>query len=71
MRQQTKDKDDLRTECSCGTLSYNGGWCFGCGAYRPSKSPRHADEQDLTEHGQTSLGHRLSEFGWPPNRWNE
>jgi hypothetical protein len=73
MQTNTKDTNpprDLRTECSCGALSYIGGWCFRCGKYRPGKSPRRAEQQDFTEYQQAGLGHRLSEFRWPPNAWN-
>ena len=66
----TYPRHDLRTECSCGALSYSGGWCFGCGKYRSSKPARRADVQDLTDYQKHGLGHRLSEFRWPPNAWN-
>ncbi len=64
-------RDDLMTECSCGAMSYIGGWCFECGRYRPSKPARFVEERDSVEHTESVFGRRLAEFGWPPNRWNE
>ena len=46
----THPQRDLRTECSCGVMSYIGGWCFGCGKYRPSKPARRADDQSITDY---------------------
>ena len=41
----------LRSKCpKCGHLSYNGGYCFGCGIYRP-KRPQRLDHEvaDIVE----------------------
>src|SRR6266446_3923140 len=35
-------------ECpKCGALSYQGGYCFGCGTYRPSKRADALEREDL------------------------
>ena len=28
---------DVASECSCGGMAYNGGYCFSCGKNRPAK----------------------------------
>lgn len=52
--EQLKPKD-LRTRCSCGRMSYVGGWCFGCGRYRPSRPGRAGGR----------LGFRSVDLSWP------
>ena len=54
-------REDLMTECSCGAMSYIGGWCFGCRRYRPSKPARFVEERDSVEHGETVFGRWLGE----------
>src|SRR5438045_3206282 len=56
---QIKPKS-LRSACLCRRRSYIGGWCFGCGRYRPSTRARDPSRG-------RGLGTRLREFGWPPN----
>ena len=42
----TRNETDLGDECpKCRALSYKGGYCFGCGTYRPTKP--HSDDDDL------------------------
>jgi hypothetical protein len=37
--------ESLKSKCpKCGYLSYYGGYCFGCGIYRP-KRPQHIDRE--------------------------
>jgi restriction system protein len=49
-------------ECpKCGALSYQGGYCFGCGAYRPSKpaGPLERDDLDTAEFMEKNFGSRV------------
>jgi hypothetical protein len=58
------------SRCGCGAESYTGGWCFKCGKYRASKSPRTNDESDAVDHAKMTIGARLRGLRWPPNDWN-
>jgi len=51
-------------ECpKCGALSYQGGYCFGCGTYRPSKRADALEREDLnaSEFMETSFGPRVGD----------
>ena len=50
-------------ECpKCGSLSYQGGYCFACGAYRPSKAAGvlERDDLDTVEIMEKSFGARVA-----------
>src|SRR6266478_3963270 len=51
-------------ECpKCGALSYQGGYCFGCGTYRPSKRADALEREDLdaSEFMKKTFGPRVGD----------
>src|SRR6266446_10290839 len=58
-RRNTRTRD----ECpKCGALSYQGGYCFRCGTYRPSKHNTCDEERDAASFMDGSFGERLRVF---------
>lgn len=51
---------DLTDRCpKCSTYSYQGGWCFGCNRYRPSKHNARQEDMDSFEFMQANFGRRI------------
>lgn len=46
----------------CGALSYQGGYCLGCGKYRPSKHNIRDEDTDAASFMDADFGHRLHVF---------
>jgi restriction system protein len=61
-----KESEGLQTSCpNCGKASYNGGYCFECGTYRPSKRAAVLDSEqmDLVEYFAKNEGARIESLG--------
>lgn len=58
-----RNESDLRDECSkCGATSYQGGYCFRCGTYRPSKHNFRDEELDAACFMEGDFAQRMRIF---------
>ena len=56
-----RNQTDLRDECpKCGASSYQGGYCFRCGTYRPSKHNERAEELDAAAFVEGGFANRVN-----------
>jgi restriction system protein len=57
----------------CGTISYQGGYCFGCGTYRPSKHTKTTDLEtlDVSDFITRSFGTRLTDLEYTEEQVDE
>src|SRR5437773_12558630 len=71
---KTKEDESLADECpKCGEISYQGGFCFGCGVYRPSKRTKTADLEALDGAGfmTRSFGTQMTALEETEDDWDE
>ena len=58
-----RDETELGDNCSkCGAVSYQGGYCFRCGTYRPSKHNLRDEELDAASFMEGNFGQRIRAF---------
>jgi hypothetical protein len=57
------NETELGDSCSkCGGVSYQGGYCFRCGTYRPSKHNLRDEELDAASFMEGNFGKRIEAF---------
>jgi hypothetical protein len=57
------DETELGDNCpECGAVSYQGGYCFRCGTYRPSKHNVRKEELDAASFMECNFGERIWKF---------
>lgn len=55
------ENESLGDACpKCGAFSYQGGYCFQCGTYRPSKHNTHVPDMDASDFMKLGYGHCVS-----------
>src|SRR5437870_114001 len=58
-----RDETELGDGCpKCGAFSYQGGYCFHCDAYRPSKHNTRNEELNAATFMERNFGQRLQMF---------
>ena len=56
-----RNQTDLRDECpKCGANAYQGGYCFRCGTYRPSKHNERDEELDVAAFVERGFAQRVN-----------
>jgi hypothetical protein len=61
LTRMNRNQTDLRDECpKCGANCYQGGYCFRCGTYRPSKHNERDEELDAAAFVEGGFAHRVS-----------
>jgi ribosomal protein L37E len=71
---KAKKNETVADECpKCGYLSYQGGYCFGCGIYRPSKRTRTIDRENLdtADFINKSFGTQMTALEPTEEDWDE
>ena len=58
-----KDGTDLADPCpKCGQYSYQGGYCFCCGVFRPSKHNTREEDLDAAAFMDANFGRQMHIF---------